>query len=123
MFEITLIPGKGRGLRATRAIPADTVIIHDPATRLRPDDDQRLADTALWEFYYFRETDQGMVYYLCFGPGSLINHADRPNIAKSFEQDEIGEWIVIRALRDIAAGEELCFRYTDPAHFGIPVEA
>jgi len=60
-----------------------------------------------------------MEFYVCFGPGSLLNHEKSPNLTKRFEQDDLGPWLVVIAARDIQPGEELCLRYVDPELFGL----
>jgi hypothetical protein len=51
------------------------------------------------------------------GFAALVNHSDRPNL----EKDVAGESVYLRAVRPIAAGEELFLRYSEYAleRFGI----
>lgn len=52
------------------------------------------------------------------GFGGLVNHSATPNLEKVIA----GDRVFLKALRPIAAGEELFFRYPDAAleRFGIP---
>jgi hypothetical protein len=52
------------------------------------------------------------------GLGGLVNHSAEPNLEKVI----VGRRIFLRAIRTIAAGEELFFRYPDAAleRFGLP---
>lgn len=56
--------------------------------------------------YKFRLRDKLLIPT---GYASMANHSDRPNMEKIIESDTI----YLRALRAIAAGEELCFTYSD----------
>lgn len=47
-------------------------------------------------------------YILCCDNARFINHSDAPNIASDRSQDPLG---IDRALRDIAAGEEITIDY------------
>ena len=51
------------------------------------------------------------------GFGGLVNHSIEPNLEKVFE----GDRVFLRSVRPIVAGEELFFRYPDPAlkRFGL----
>ncbi|MPZ16540.1 MAG: SET domain-containing protein-lysine N-methyltransferase [Luteitalea sp.] len=52
------------------------------------------------------------------GYGAMANHSSTPNVAKVVD----GHDVYLQALRDIEAGEELCFAYDAYAleRFGIP---
>ena len=51
------------------------------------------------------------------GIAALANHSAQPNLAKVID----GDALFLELLRDVAAGEELCFAYSDYARerFGI----
>ena|SRR6185312_3234942 len=52
------------------------------------------------------------------GLGGLVNHSSEPNLEKVI----VGRRIFLQAIRTIAAGEEIFFRYPDAAleRFGMP---
>jgi SET domain-containing protein len=52
-----------------------------------------------------------------FGVGGMANHSVHPNVEKVVD----GETVYLQLLRDVGAGEELCFAYSDYARerFGI----
>ena len=51
------------------------------------------------------------------GYAHLYNHSARPNV--SFERDLMRGFIVVRALRAIAIGDELCHKYACPPWFTV----
>jgi hypothetical protein len=118
-FRLALVPGKGRGLVAVRPIARHEIVTRDLSARLAEGDWDRLDATGLKPFVYFRPVGDRIERYFCFGPGAFVNHSLDPNLEKAFEEDEIGVWIVLRAMRDIDPGEELCIRYTAPAFVGL----
>ncbi|CAE6484177.1 unnamed protein product [Rhizoctonia solani] len=44
-----------------------------------------------------------------------FNHSCRPNAVAMFEESEKGPQMVIKLVENVAAGEEICISYTDPA--------
>lgn len=48
-----------------------------------------------------------------------FNHSCVPNAAAMFEHTELGVHMVVKLLVDIAAGQEICISYTDPASPGM----
>jgi len=118
-FVIGNVPGKGRGLIANKPIRQGATVLRDPAIKLAENDRDYLDKTVMRTHYHFYQTEQSMEFYVCFGPGSLLNHEKSPNLTKRFEQDDLGPWLVVIAARDIQPGEELCLRYVDPGFFGL----
>jgi hypothetical protein len=70
--------------------------------------------TAFADEYKFRVGDHLLIP--C-GMAALANHSSQPNIGKVVE----GDALFLELLRDVAAGEELCFAYSDyaRARFGM----
>lgn len=108
---IGAVPGKGRGVFAAAPIRAGELLESAPTAEL----DQRDTDTAVgttFDNYYFAhpsDPDRGL---LVFGVASLVNHADEPNSETVARREDGVGWILeLRALRDIAPGEELTRRY------------
>ena len=119
LFIIDNVAGKGRGLIANKPIKQGEIILRDPAIEIKENDREYLNKTVMRTHYHFYKTEQTMEYYVCFGPGSLLNHDKVSNVSKCFEQDELGPWLVVSAARDIEPGEELCLTYLDPSFFGL----
>jgi SET domain-containing protein len=106
----------GRGFRAGEVIEVCPVIILPPGT-----DDAALDGLRRYVFEWGDANDRLAV---ALGYGSLYNHSPDPNAA--FElRDARGE-IVFRAVRPIAAGEQILIDYRwdadDYAAFGVPVQ-
>lgn len=111
-------PGCGRGLFAREAIAAGEVL--ERACTVHIDAAQApVLDGMLPIGEHYLEhplaKDEGL---LVFGLGSLCNHADDPSADFRFEDGGPLGWIVeLHALRDIAAGEEITYRYKCPLWF------
>jgi len=111
------IPGKGRGIVATSAIAAGEVVERSPVLPLSLADSEvpGLSEYAMaWE----ENLDEGdPAKACCIGLGYLViyNHANPPNVKlmHHYESHEIS----VVAMRDIAAGEELCYDYVVPLWF------
>ena len=97
------IPGAGRGLFAGVALRAgDRLAV--VGVRLRRDS---LSDrcTSYADEYKFRAGD--FVLIPC-GLASMANHSAAPNLVKVIE----GQDVFLQLLRDVPAGDELCFTYS-----------
>jgi hypothetical protein len=100
------IPGAGRGLFARVALKAgDRLAVI--GVRVRRDS---AADrfTAFADPYKLRAGD-----YLVIpcGAAAVANHSPRPNLQKVVD----GDAVYLELLHDVAAGDELCFEYSDYA--------
>ena len=102
-IEVKRIKGKGRGVIARKAIPADTVIERAPVLVIpteQVEDDAHLCD---YVYHWGRDT-----VALALGYGSLYNHSYKPNA----RYDDVGVMTkVFTAIRDIAPGEEITINY------------
>jgi SET domain-containing protein len=112
------IPGKGRAVFATAAIAKDEILETSPVLPLALKDSEcpGLGDYSLaWGEDV--EGGLGPQKDCAIGLGflSLYNHSEAPNV--TFDHDYDGEEIAVRALRDIAAGEELGIDYGVPLWF------
>jgi len=114
MYAIRRIQGKGRGVVATRDIPAGAEIVTCPVVVVDGTDAGRLAKTRLGE-YHFRFGDEGRHSCIVFGAISLCNHAESPNAELVCHDDE--ETMTLVAAQMIRAGEEICIRYRRPLWF------
>lgn len=106
------IAGAGRGVFARVDLPAGAVleVIGVRVPRETASDEC----THFADYHKFRVGDSLLIPV---GFGGLVNHSATPNMEKVVE----GERVFLRALRPIAAGEELLFRYPDAAleRFGL----
>lgn len=111
------IPGKGRGVIAKMAIAAGELIERSPVLPIGTVESEcpGLNDYSFaWGedvpgFQAGKECAVGLGYL------SLYNHSDTSNVSltRHYEENEMS----IRALRDIAAGEELTINYDVPLWF------
>ena len=99
---------RGRGVYALRPFGAGETIERAPVIVLPPDEAERLGRTRLSQHVYIWG-DRAEEVAIAFGYGSLYNHSYSPNAR--FRKDEARGIVVITALRDIAAGEEILMNY------------
>ena len=114
MYAIRRIRGKGRGVVATRDVPAGTEIVTCPVIVYDWADAGRIEKTRLGD-YNFRFGEQSQRSCIVLGVISLCNHSERPNAEIVCREDE--EAMPLVAARPIAAGEEICIRYRRPIWF------
>ena len=125
---VARISGKGRGLVAANKIARDTVILSEPVIVVRSPDQVRLIEEQTILGMYTVGWDGDAV---CFPLGltMLINHSRNKRLCNvTSEHDFENEIIRIRAVRDIAAGEEILFDYEVDDEvltetYGIPLDA
>ncbi|KAH7379992.1 hypothetical protein BKA66DRAFT_420293 [Pyrenochaeta sp. MPI-SDFR-AT-0127] len=107
---------KGRGVFATRIIPATTVIDVCPVLVLGLEENKiHIEHTSLYHYTYnwpivdsngTRRVAQAVI----FGLGSMFNHSTQEQNV-GWIRDPQRLIVTYRALRDIPAGEELCISY------------
>ena len=105
------VPGKGRGVFARKDLPRGSIIEWAPISRIPMGDfkhadhreSQALRYTMTWS------TEPGREKALCWGFLTLYNHSDTPNV--EMNDGPVPDSGAAIALRDIQAGEELCFDY------------
>lgn len=101
-------PLGGRGVFALEAIAEGDVVEVCPVIVVPADALEALDGTPLRDHWYgWGEDGDGAV---AMGHGSFYNHADDPNC--EYLAHDVLDALVIRALRDIEAGEELTIDYT-----------
>jgi hypothetical protein len=104
------VRGKGRGVFARRPIAAGDVLEQVPKVLLPisvVEDDWH--SPLLARFCFFQSKRQ---VALLMGYGSFYNHSYQPNAGY---EDGPDQSVIFRALRDIAADEEICINYNgDP---------
>ncbi len=103
--------GAGRGVFATRRFADGEEIERCPMLVVDGARGESLAHGA--EGYVFNWGDEGTA--LALGFGSLYNHSFRPNATTTETSDEL----VITAVRDIEAGEEIFINYLGTASEGV----
>jgi uncharacterized protein len=99
-------PGRGRGLFATRRLPAGTVIERAPVLIVPRTQLPALRSTVLDDYLFW--WDEG--HNACaFGWASLFNHACPANVR--FRCIQSARLIEFTTVREIAAGEEMTINY------------
>ena len=100
------IPGAGRGLHARVPLQAgDRLAVLGV---LVPRGSASDTYTGFADEYKFQV---GAYLLIPCGIAAMANHSSQPNLAKVFD----GETLFLELTRDVAAGEELCFAYSDYA--------
>ena len=107
LLQLVDMKGKGRGVVATRAIKKGKLIEKAPIIKMKKAD--RLSRETVLSHYPFEWPAKPCVQDFPLGFAGLLNHSDKPNC--KIERDMVGETLDIYALRDIEAGEELCWNY------------
>ena len=107
-LRVVRVPGKGRGVRAGRAIAEGEVIESASVVVLSAQEWELVEQTVLGQFGFGWDDDKGTVA-VALGQGSFLNHSYEPNVAS--DKDVAGRRIVFSAVRDIAPGEELTINY------------
>jgi uncharacterized protein len=107
LLKLVTIPGKGRGVIATRSIRRGKLVEASPVIRMTKRD--RLERSNVLSHYPFEWIDPPYVQAFPLGFAGLLNHSDTPNC--KIETDIPGEVLCIYAIKDIAAGDELCWNY------------
>ena len=98
----------GRGVFAFEAIAAGEVVEVCPVLVVAADEIDALNETSLRDHWYGWGEDGDAA--VAMGHGSFYNHADDPSV--EYETHDVLDALVMRARRDIAAGEELTIDYT-----------
>ncbi len=111
------ISGKGRGIVATQPIASGELVERSPVLPIALHDSEcpALNDYALAWGEDVPGFEAGKECAIGLGYLSLYNHSASPNVGleRHYAENEIS----IRALRDIAAGDELAFDYDVPLWF------
>jgi uncharacterized protein len=117
----SVVPGKGRGVVATRACAAGTEVERAPVIVVPLSDMiQRPDDPTVFEQYLLYWSDEpGREVAMVGGLFMFYNHSTSPNV--EFHGGPEPETMSAIALRDLAAGEELLYDYDCPLWF-TPVE-
>ncbi|KAH9925436.1 uncharacterized protein BXZ73DRAFT_50055 [Epithele typhae] len=117
-LRIEYAQGKGRGVYASREIPAQTLIEISPVLLFSAAEYEAHGKHTVLDHYTFVWRDGKMA--LALGLGSLFNHSQKPNV--SYSIDPSTESIRYTTFRPIAKDEELCIFYGHKLWFD-PVDA
>ena len=105
----------GRGVFATRPIPARTVVETCPVLVLSPEESPTVSRTTVDHYTFnwpYRDPETGkqkQTQALALGLGSMFNHSRDQNVG--FQRDLASQTIIYTTLRGIKAQEELCISY------------
>lgn len=105
MLEIRQTENKGRGVFSTTNIKRGDLIEMSPVIVLTLEEKDVICQTVLSE-YFFEWGKEGAIG---LGFTSLYNHSDTPNAEYLPVMSERS--IIINAIKDIPAGEEICINY------------
>lgn len=107
LLQLVDMPGKGRGVIATRSIKRGKLVEKAPIIKMKKRD--RLTRETVLSHYPFEWPQAPYVQAFPLGFAGLLNHSAAPNC--KIERDMKGETLDIYTLRDIAPGEELTWNY------------
>lgn len=117
MIEVQNIPGKGRGVVATKTIPAGTVIEVAPVSAVPAQQRLLIKPTEVFKYIFVRPLEysksQSAQGYLLFGLASFCSHHENPNAYINWIQDEVGLWSNLVTHKEIKSGEEVTLLYTN----------
>ncbi|KAI0042159.1 hypothetical protein FA95DRAFT_1500442 [Auriscalpium vulgare] len=105
--RIQHLDGKGRGVFASRAIPAQSLIEISPVLLFSASEYEAHGKHTVLDHYTFKWRDGRMA--LALGLGSLFNHSESPNV--SYVLDRTTESIRYTTTRAVKPDEELCIFY------------
>ncbi|KAF8465213.1 cytidine deaminase-like protein [Russula ochroleuca] len=105
--KIKYSEGKGRGVYASKPMPAYTLLEINPALLFSAEEYEAHGRHTVLDHYTFKWRDGRMA--LALGLGSLFNHSDSPNV--SYSIDTSTESIRYTTVRAVEPDEELCIYY------------
>ena len=103
---VRTVPGRGRGVHASRAFAAGEVVERAPVIVFPRAAVAPLRGSTLDDYWFWWDDLHNAA---ALGCGSLYNHACPANAR--FERDLAARTLVYRAVRPIAAGEEITINY------------
>jgi SET domain-containing protein len=102
-------PNKGRGIFTRKRIKAETVIETAPVIIMNNDERLLIDQTILHNYIFEWQPDGQQLCCMALGLIPMYNHAYISNCEYFMDYDN--NEIIIQAVRDIAAGEELTINY------------
>lgn len=109
---------KGRGVYTSKAIKAGTIVERSAVLVLDEEERAHLENTILYD-YIFEWGDESVQCCVAWGYISMYNHQYTSNC--EYEMDFEERTILIRAILDIEAGEELTVNYNGDDTWDTPV--
>jgi uncharacterized protein len=109
--EWRFVPDKGRGVFARRFLPKGTIVEWAPISRFPASDLKQVEhrDCQALHHVFTWGSEPGREKAYAWGLLALYNHSDTPNV--ELVDGPVPETGAAVALRDIQAGEELCYDY------------
>ena len=104
-FDIREVESSGRGVYATRAVPAGAVLWRDPIVAFPRQETDMMDSSGLRDYYFLIDGTA----FICLGNGSLINHSADHNC--TCDLDKESRELIFWAARPIAAGEQITIDY------------
>lgn len=109
--RVAAMSGKGRGLVAARPIRAGALIEASPTVAFAGAACDQVEAGPLGD-YYFAHPEDPEAGLLALGLVTLANHADPGNARIDWRHDPAIGWVLeLRAVQDVAEGEEITHRY------------
>jgi hypothetical protein len=103
------VPGKGRGVYTSKAIPAGTVLETSPVLVMSHEDRQLLDQTLLHDYIFEWQPDGAQMCCMALGWVPMYNHSYESNCEYFMNYDE--DTMYVQTVRAVAAGEELTINY------------
>jgi len=110
-IKIIDVQGKGRGVVATQDIAKDEIIEICPIIFLSEKEIEFFEKENTTLKFYFLEQYAINKYCLMLGYGSLYNHSQNPNADIDYNINNIQNYVIFQAIKDIKTGEEIVFDY------------
>ena len=107
MLYVKEVKGKGRGVFSDVDISYRSTIENSPLIRFSKDEIENIESTILSE-YWFKDGEDGVIG---LGLVSIYNHSSNPNAQILILSSE--NIIIVRAIKDILAHEEICHNYNN----------
>lgn len=108
MFQIKVTQEMGRGLYATKLIPAGTTVMQCELLVLSEFDTLVINRTELRHYTFVYNATQDCIV---LGNGEMLNHSDIPNVSYMLTDFDGRKVMVFRALTDIPMGQQLLIDY------------
>lgn len=101
----------GRGVFTGKALRKGDVIEICPVIAIPPHEIEIIDKTVMYNYYFLWENNQAAI---ALGYGSLYNHSYEPNAEYIMDYED--QVLIIKALRNISAHEEITFNYNGDPH-------
>ncbi|CEL51731.1 SET domain-containing protein 7 OS=Schizosaccharomyces pombe (strain 972 / ATCC 24843) GN=set7 PE=4 SV=1 [Rhizoctonia solani AG-1 IB] len=112
--------GKGRGVFATAAISAQTLIDISPVLLFNAEEYAHAKHTVIDHYTFVWNNCGSSLMALPLGLGSIFNHAREPNV--SYRLDKKAKTIEYTTTKQIDIGDELCIYYGSDDKLWFPMQ-